>query len=156
MSNWRSSREYRIWRAGVIRRDSVCKICSERQGRHAHHLNHATYFVEERYNVKNGVCLCAKCHSIFHNDYKSSTREKCTEKDYNEFNKIIDYYSEKAMEFAFKKIEEDRAKEEANEKATEEHFIVTHLQNAIKNIQANNLQGAVNYIGAVIQQFSKK
>ncbi len=95
-TNWRATRDYREWRAGVIRRDVVCRLChrgpEDGIERHAHHLDHATYFIEKRFDVENGITLCSMCHSHFHNDYKNSYREKCTRKDYEEFEKIKTYF----------------------------------------------------------------
>ena len=101
-SNWRNTRDYRIWRVGVIRRDKACQLCGSRDKRHAHHLNHSTYFIDERFNTENGICLCSKCHSHFHNDYKSSTREKCTLHDYEEYSKLADYFFEVTLTRLFK------------------------------------------------------
>jgi len=96
--SWRNTREYRVWRAQVIRRDSRCVICGSLQNRHAHHKNHATYFPELRFEVENGVCLCSGCHSQFHNNFKRSTRVKCTEYDFNNFVDISNYFKEKMSE----------------------------------------------------------
>lgn len=104
--SWRNTREYRIWRVHVIRRDKVCQVCTDRQGRHAHHLNHATYFIDQRFLPENGITLCERCHSHFHNDYKNSTREKCTEKDMSEYKKLANYFSKKAMIIAIENIED--------------------------------------------------
>jgi len=90
--SWRNSREYRIWRAGVVMRDKRCQICNTLQNRHAHHMNHATYFPEERFDIENGICLCRSCHSHFHNDFKRSTREKCTKYDFNNYNALNEYF----------------------------------------------------------------
>ena len=91
MKNWRNSRKYRIWRAKVIRRDKRCIICGSIKHRHAHHLNHATYYLDQRYNPDNGVCLCKNCHTQFHTNFKNSFREKCTKKDFNNFKKLTEY-----------------------------------------------------------------
>ena len=105
MGNWRNSREYRVWRVQVIRRDSICKVCGRgpKEGiiRHAHHLNHSTYFINERFNIDNGVTLCSSCHIKFHTDFKSSTREKCTKNDFNEFNKLAKYFFEVSLKQFF-------------------------------------------------------
>ena len=85
MSSWRQSRDYRIWRVRVIGRDKVCQICGSIKNRHAHHLNHATYFPEQRFDVNNGICLCSNCHKIFHTSYKRSYRVKCTREDFIQF-----------------------------------------------------------------------
>ncbi len=84
-SNWRASREYRIWRVAVIRRDVRCMICGSMSGRQAHHKNSASYFIDERFDVDNGVCLCAGCHIDFHTNFKRSFREKCTAYEYDNF-----------------------------------------------------------------------
>ena len=93
--SWRNTREYRIWRAGVIRRDIRCQLCNTLQERHAHHINHATYFIDERFDVENGICLCRTCHSHFHNDYIGSTRKMCIRHDLEEYTKIAIYFKEK-------------------------------------------------------------
>ena len=90
-SSWRNTRSYRVWRANIIRRDKVCKICGSKQKRHAHHINHATYFPEQKFDIENGVCLCSNCHSIYHNKYHGGTRKKCDFKGYVRFKKIIQY-----------------------------------------------------------------
>ena len=85
-TDWRSSREYRIWRVTVILRDKTCQICGKgtKDGivRHAHHLNSASYFIDERFDPENGVCLCSVCHINFHTNYKRSYRTKCTKYDF--------------------------------------------------------------------------
>jgi len=93
--SWRNSKEYRIWRAEVIRRDVRCVVCDTLQNRHAHHINHATYFPEQRFDVENGVCLCADCHSHFHNDFRGTTRMKCTRYDYDNYISLTNYFKEK-------------------------------------------------------------
>jgi len=89
--SWRRTKAYRTWRAKVIRKDKVCQVCTSRKSRHAHHVNHAAYFQDQRFNPENGVCLCAKCHSQFHNNFKRSTREKCDRSDYDNFIALIKY-----------------------------------------------------------------
>jgi len=89
--SWRHSKDYRKWRVAVIRKDKVCLVCESRKNRHAHHVNHSSYFPEQRFNVENGVVLCGKCHSQFHNNYKRSTREKCTRYDLNNFISLVTY-----------------------------------------------------------------
>ena len=95
-SSWRNSKEYRIWRARVIRRDKVCQTpgCGSNQNRIAHHMNSGSYFKEERYDLNNGVTLCGKCHINFHNNYKRSYREKCTKYDFANFCSLAGYMKE--------------------------------------------------------------
>jgi len=89
--DWRKTAEYRRWRVAVIRRDGVCQICNRRKNRQAHHINSASYFPDERFNVDNGITLCRSCHSQFHNNYKKSTRQKCTKDDWDNFCVLVEY-----------------------------------------------------------------
>ena len=97
----KNTREDRIWRAQVIRRDSRCVICGSMESRNAHHLNSYSYFPNERYDVNNGVTLCGGgangCHSIFHNSYKNSYREKCTLKDFVNFKELLSRIKNKTI-----------------------------------------------------------
>ena len=85
MANWRKTRDYRVWRITVIRRDKVCQICGSMKNRQAHHMNHATYFPDQRFDPNNGICLCNECHKIFHTSFKRSYRKKCTKEDFRQF-----------------------------------------------------------------------
>jgi predicted restriction endonuclease len=91
MATWRTSREYRIWKVAVIRRDKVCQLCGSTQSRNAHHIEDASYHPESRFDPENGVCLCRSCHVAFHCDFKRSFREKCTKRDWNNFVKLSNY-----------------------------------------------------------------
>ena len=88
MKKWRNSKDYRKWRAQVIRRDKCCSVCKSTEKRNAHHINHATYFPELRYDINNGICLCRKCHVSFHIDYCGGFRKKCIKVDLDRFLKI--------------------------------------------------------------------
>jgi len=92
--NWRNTKDYRLWRAKVIRRDKRCKICGAIKNRVAHHINHASYFPDERFDVNNGVCLCKDCHTNFHTNFKRSTREKCTRYDWDNFTVLAKYFKD--------------------------------------------------------------
>jgi len=89
--SWRDSREYRVWRVAVIRRDGVCQVCGARKKRQAHHMNSGKYFPEDRYDVDNGVVLCADCHRQFHTNFKRSFQTKCTKYDYANFTELVKY-----------------------------------------------------------------
>ena len=83
--SWRNTREYRKWKIAVIRRDKRCIVCGSLKNRQAHHLNSASYFIADRFNVDNGVCLCKEHHKMFHTSYKNSYRQKATKKDFANF-----------------------------------------------------------------------
>jgi len=88
--SWHNTRDYRIWRAHVIRRDKKC-ICGSIEKRTAHHLNSGSFFPEERYDIDNGICLCSSCHMNFHNNFKRSYRTKCTKYDFDNFKVLFEY-----------------------------------------------------------------
>jgi len=91
--NWHHSREYRIWRAKVIRRDKVCQVpgCGSRKRRQAHHMDCGSYFPEKRYDLENGVTMCSGCHRNFHVNFKRSYRVKCTKYDFDNFITLCKY-----------------------------------------------------------------
>jgi len=91
MGKWRNTEAYHNWREAVINRDKKCVICGAGTHLTAHHMDHATYFKDERFNVKNGVTLCQSCHMNFHNNFKRSYRQKCTKYDFDNFKVLTDY-----------------------------------------------------------------
>ena len=90
MKNWRKTRDYRIW-AYMVKKGARCAVCGTIKNRHAHHVNHATYFPYQRFDVENGVCLCGDCHSHYHCDYHRSYREKCSYYDWQNFLSLVYY-----------------------------------------------------------------
>ena len=91
----RDSREYRIARAIHLRANPRCVCCGTIKGRAVHHLNGVKYFPDEICDPNNLVTLCdyrAKdSHSLFHNVFKRSTREKCTKDDFRRFATIMNF-----------------------------------------------------------------
>ena len=92
MASRSSDRKYRIWRVKIIRRDKCCILCGSKKRKSAHHLNSWSYFPDERYDLDNGVCLCANCHITFHTDFKRSYRQKCTKYDFRNYIALIHYH----------------------------------------------------------------
>ena len=91
MKNWRTTKEYRRWKVRVVRRDKRCLICGSIKNRNAHHVNHATYFIDQRFDEDNGICLCRNCHTNFHCNYLRSFRVKCERYDFNNFISLLKY-----------------------------------------------------------------
>lgn len=71
------------WRNQIFIRDSfTCNICGIKGDKlQVHHLNSYAYFKEQRFDLDNGVTLCKKCHTNFHNSL-GGYRQKCTKEDY--------------------------------------------------------------------------
>ncbi len=96
--SWRSSREYRVWRARVIRRDRRCVVCGSIRERQAHHIRHASYFPKERFDPENGVTLCRGCHTDFHTNFLRSYRQKCDRDDWENFTMLVSHLKERLCE----------------------------------------------------------
>jgi len=53
----------------------------------AHHMNSWAFFIEERFEISNLVCLCDNCHKSFHVLHGNGKREPNTKEQYLEFKK---------------------------------------------------------------------
>lgn len=63
----RRSWVYRRWRHAVHARDGyACVRCGSRHHLHAHHIVPWTEHPEARFEIANGVTLCADCHETEH------------------------------------------------------------------------------------------
>jgi len=64
----RESAEYAEWRKAVYARDNwTCQECGARGDYlHAHHVFPFAEFPEHRFDIWNGVTLCAGCHAEYH------------------------------------------------------------------------------------------
>lgn len=74
----RSKAAYHEWKAAVLERakwkcsrcksehGSLCKHCGHRVLLHAHHIKPFDTHPERRYDTKNGVALCQRCHMTEH------------------------------------------------------------------------------------------
>jgi hypothetical protein len=74
------------WRRQVFERDNhTCQICGRQGYINAHHMDGWGWCVARRFDVTNGVTLCAGkngCHEKFHRKYG---RGRNTEKQFKEF-----------------------------------------------------------------------
>jgi len=69
----RGSARYVDWRNAVFARDGYrCQVCSVRSGNgqriylHAHHVKLFSEHLASRYEVSNGLTVCADCHRLMH------------------------------------------------------------------------------------------
>ena len=91
--SWRNTSDYRNWRKAVLERDGhKCVITGATTKLHAHHLNHSTYFPDERFDVENGVTVTSVFHLIFHIIFMRGYRKKCTVKDWERMVRFIKYF----------------------------------------------------------------
>jgi len=69
--NERKYFRYNEWRKNVYTKDNyICQKCSQRGGKiNAHHIENYSSNKKLRLKISNGITLCRKCHSEFHNKY---------------------------------------------------------------------------------------
>jgi len=92
MIRWRNSKEYRKWISECRKRDNnTCVITGATTKLHVHHLNHSTYFKNQRYDVDNGVTIHKLVHTLFHIFMMGGYRKKCTSKDWKRFVRLFKY-----------------------------------------------------------------
>ena len=72
----RKSKQYKDWRDAVMKRDNyTCQCCFQYGGKlNVHHIHDFATFVDERFDLQNGITLCVNCHDStiagsFHNIY---------------------------------------------------------------------------------------
>jgi len=94
MNKRSKDKKYRKWHREVIKRDKACVLCGSTYRRAAHHIYDWSHHPESRYDLNNGVCLCGRCHSQFHTNFKKSYRSKCTKADWINFKCLVDYFKE--------------------------------------------------------------
>ena len=71
------------WRNSVYEKDNhTCQACGHRGGYlNAHHMDGYNWCEKGRFDVKNGVTLCRKCHRKFHGTHgiRNNTKEQYSE-----------------------------------------------------------------------------
>lgn len=66
----RNSLEYKTWQLDVYKRDHYhCCKCGSKENINAHHIYPWKFFPDKRFDVDNGITLCAKCHKFLHSQY---------------------------------------------------------------------------------------
>lgn len=76
--------EYWSWNRKV-KEVGFCQICAKTYKLESHHINgFKNSSQKERTSLNNGICLCKKCHDIFHEEYG---RKDFDFNDYEEFEK---------------------------------------------------------------------
>jgi len=67
----RNSHEYREWRNLVFERDCyTCRLCLEHGDKlNSHHIKSFVKYPADRFELENGMTLCAECHRLVHSKY---------------------------------------------------------------------------------------
>lgn len=63
----RYSIEFKNWKLSVLKRDNyICQNCGEIEELNCHHIKLFSKYIEDRFNINNGITLCRKCHYEIH------------------------------------------------------------------------------------------
>lgn len=75
----RLAQELKVWRSAVYARDKyTCQHCGVKGDIHAHHIKYWADYPDLRFEVSNGITLCAKCHGVIHGrDFSNRRHKKC-------------------------------------------------------------------------------
>ena len=49
--------------------DFTCQCCGSKEDLESHHFLSFKYYIALRIDLKNGICLCRKCHRKYHSLY---------------------------------------------------------------------------------------
>lgn len=76
------------WAKAIKKRDNyICQVCyCYDKEMHAHHMNSWDKFIQERYSLSNGICICFSCHEKFHTIYGVGNNTKF---QFYEFREIV-------------------------------------------------------------------
>ena len=67
----KQTQEYKDWQQAVYKRDRwTCQKCGSKKLIVAHHIKLFSKFPKLRFEIKNGIVLCRKCHQNHHNPRK--------------------------------------------------------------------------------------
>ena len=108
-------KRHQIWAKLVKERDQYRCICCGKSNTflHSHHLNSWDHFINDRYNIQNGVCICQNCHIQFHSRYLKGNN---TRAQFEEFQALIKLIESIAIKNIKEKIVEPVKKEEQEKK----------------------------------------
>ena len=85
------------WAKKVKQRDRfTCQICGDTNTYlNSHHLMSWNRFVDQRFDVSNGITLCSDCHMHFHAVYGHGNNTKY---QFKEYRKLVDIIKKIAYE----------------------------------------------------------
>lgn len=86
MATRRNTEKYKKWRRAVRRKDGhKCVKCGNEEHLNTHHIESWAHNPKLRYEVSNGITLCARCHYLFHEVFLGSAKIPSTKEKTKEF-----------------------------------------------------------------------
>jgi hypothetical protein len=97
----RDSKEYKEWALKVKIRDNwECQECGCKIKKllHSHHIKSWQHYIFSRFDVKNGITLCLRCHANHHPHMKDFLMGKVRKKR-RKLNKVIKLINKRKAKF---------------------------------------------------------
>lgn len=88
--------KYKVWAKAVKKRDGCCIRCGSKNKLEAHHIEGFSINKKRRYDVTNGITLCAACHDAYHNRFLGNAQIPAMAGSLNSF--ILNSTNEKMRE----------------------------------------------------------
>ena len=83
--------DYLEWAKQVKERDNYhCQLCSQGFQLHSHHLNGWNLFIDQRYDIDNGITLCRQCHDHFHLMFQKGGNTKYQFEQFRQIYKLFE------------------------------------------------------------------
>lgn len=94
------------WAKEVKQRDKfICRVCDAKNVYlNSHHINSYDKYIEQRFDVANGITLCSTCHDRFHKIFGQGNNNYIQFKEFLEIVNLIkeivkENYEKKARRF---------------------------------------------------------